>query len=78
VRLGAQPLATFTQPQRSAPWKVLPSTYVLTERDNAVPASHQEVMAPRCGNLVRLDSDHSPFMSHTTQLTSLLASLASA
>jgi pimeloyl-ACP methyl ester carboxylesterase len=76
VRLGAQPLATFTQPQRSAPWKVLPSTYVLSERDNAVPASHQEVMAPRCGNLVRLDSDHSPFMSHTAQLGTLLASLA--
>src|SRR4029077_3135650 len=47
-RLGAQPLATFTQPQRSAPWKVLPSTYVLAERDNAVPRSHQEVMAARC------------------------------
>ena len=78
ARLGAQPLATFTQPQRSAPWKVLPSTYVLTERDNAVPTSHQEVMAPRCATVVRLDSDHSPFLSHTAALASLLAFLASA
>ena len=77
-RLGAQPLATFTQFQRSAPWKVLPSTYVLAQRDNAVPRSHQEVMASRCSTVVRLDSDHSPFMSHTAQLASLLVSLASA
>jgi hypothetical protein len=57
---------------------VLPSTYVLAQRDNAVPRSHQEVMARRCGTVVRLDSDHSPFMSHTAQLATLLVSLASA
>ena len=64
IRARSQPLATFTQAQRSAPWKVLPSTYVLAERDNAVPRSHQEVMAPRCSTVVWLDCDHSPFMSH--------------
>jgi pimeloyl-ACP methyl ester carboxylesterase len=77
ARLGVQPRATFTRPQRSAPWKVLPSTYVLTERDCTVPTLHQEVMASRCGTVVRLDSDHSPFMSCTTELAGLLVSLAS-
>lgn len=62
ARLSPQPAVTFGQPCTGAPWKLLPSTYVVCEKDQAVHPNHQRIMAERCTNVVSLDCDHSPFM----------------
>jgi hypothetical protein len=45
----------FSQELRSAAWQTLPSTYVVCERDNAVPPALQEVMAGRAGTVSRIE-----------------------
>jgi pimeloyl-ACP methyl ester carboxylesterase len=72
VRLSPQPLATMVQPASGAPWRTIPSTYVVCTRDRAVHPGHQEHMAERCTNVVRLDTDHSPFLSMTRETADVI------
>ena len=44
-------------------WRDVPATYVICERDHAIPVAAQEAMAARAGTTQRLDSDHSPFLN---------------
>lgn len=74
--LGPQPAASFAQPVRHEPWRTVPSTYVVCERDQAITASLQRHMAARCTSVVTLPVDHSPFLSATAEVVELLASLA--
>ena len=76
ARLCRQPLATFTQPVTVTPWKTVPSTYVRCLRDEAIPLSHQDVMAARCGTVATIDTDHSPFLSAVTETADVLEPLA--
>ena len=75
-RLCPQPLATMLQPASGAPWRTVPSTYVVCTRDRSVHPGHQEYMAGRCTNVVRLDTDHSPFLSMTVETADVLAAVA--
>ena len=76
ARLCPQPLATMLQPVSSAPWKTIPSTYVVCTRDRAVHPGNQEYMARRCTHVVRLDTDHSPFLSMTEKTADVLEGVA--
>ncbi len=76
ARLGGQPLTTFTQPVKAAPWKTIPSTYVRCLRDEAIPIGHQDLMAVRCGTIATLDTDHSPFLSAVSETADILESVA--
>lgn len=76
ARLCPQPLVTMTQPVGGAPWRITPSTYVVCTRDRAVHPGHQEYMATRCTNVVRLDTDHSPFLSRTRETADILSKVA--
>jgi pimeloyl-ACP methyl ester carboxylesterase len=67
ARLSPQPMSTFGQPVSGSPWKNVPSTYVVCERDEAVHPGHQRHMAARCGQVHVFDTDHSPFVSMTTE-----------
>jgi len=69
--LGRQTLASFRQP-RHEPDPATPRLYVLCEHDRAIDPSVQEVMAQRCDAVVRLSSDHSPFLSHVTETADAL------
>jgi pimeloyl-ACP methyl ester carboxylesterase len=62
----------FSQELRSAAWQALPSTYVVCERDNAVPPALQELMAGHAGTVSRIDSSHSPFLSRPDELTAII------
>jgi len=75
-RLCPQPLATMLQPVGGAPWRHLPSTYVVCTRDRSVHPGHQEYMAARCANVIRLDTDHSPFLSMTKQTADVISGVA--
>ena len=72
ARLSPQPVSTMTQPVSGAPWRSIPSTYVVCNRDRAVHPGNQEYMARRCTTTIRLDTDHSPFLSMTTKTADVL------
>jgi pimeloyl-ACP methyl ester carboxylesterase len=58
------------------PWRSIPSTYVLCERDRASHPDFQRWMSTRAGGVVTLDTDHSPFMSMPEQFADLLDGIA--
>lgn len=68
----------FSQELRSAAWRTVPSTYVVCERDNAIPPSLQELMAARAGTVSRIDSSHSPFLSRPDEVTAIIQETLSA
>jgi pimeloyl-ACP methyl ester carboxylesterase len=72
ARLGHQALAAFEQPLTRAAWRSVPSTYVVCERDAAIPVVAQEMMAERAGRVLRMPTSHSPFLSRPAQLAGIL------
>lgn len=72
ARLGHQALAAFEQPLTRAAWRTIPSTYVVCERDAAVPVVAQELMAARADRVLRIPTSHSPFLSRPAQLAGIL------
>lgn len=66
AQLTSQTLVSFRR-ARQEDDPPAPRRYVLCERDRAIDPSVQEVMSSRCDELVRLTSDHSPFLSHPTE-----------
>jgi pimeloyl-ACP methyl ester carboxylesterase len=72
ARLGYQSLQSVSQPLTMAAWRTIPSTYVVTERDAAIPVPAQEAMAQRAHQIRRLDTSHSPFLSQPALLAELL------
>lgn len=69
--LGTHSYSTFASQLTVAPWKTIPSTYILCEKDNAIPIAAQEgmiaaakAMAPGAFDVVeRIAASHSPFIS---------------
>jgi pimeloyl-ACP methyl ester carboxylesterase len=79
ARLGHQSWPAFAQPLTHAAWHTIPSTYVLCEKDGAIPLPGQEAMAQRAGRVLRLPTSHSPFLSRPADVASILrAEVASA
>jgi pimeloyl-ACP methyl ester carboxylesterase len=78
ARLSPQPMVTFSQPATGAPWKLIPSTYVICEKDNAVHPEHQKLMAKRCSKAISIDADHSPFMCMPKKSAKIIAKIAGA
>jgi pimeloyl-ACP methyl ester carboxylesterase len=72
ARLGHQSLPAFTQPLTRAAWHTIPSTYVVCEKDVAIPPPAQEAMAQRAGQVLRLPTSHSPFLSRPADVASIL------
>ena len=62
----------FTQELRTAAWQTVPSTYVVCERDNAIPPALQELMAQHAGTISRIDSNHAPFLSRPGEVTAII------
>ena len=73
ARLGPESSSGFAQPVTGAPWRQVPSTYVVCEQDLSVHPNHQRSMAARCTNVVSLDTDHSPFASMPRETAAILA-----
>jgi pimeloyl-ACP methyl ester carboxylesterase len=72
ARVSAHSLAAFKQPLTNVGWKAVPSTYVIGERDQAIPPFAQDAMAQRAGEVLRMDTGHSPFLSQPEALAGLL------
>ncbi|MDL9978476.1 alpha/beta fold hydrolase [Microbacterium sp. ASV49] len=73
ARLKPQSLRAFTDTLTAAAWHTVPSTYLITERDNAIPVFAQEQLAARAGSTVhRIDTGHSPFYAAPEAATELI------
>ncbi len=72
-RLGSQTLASLRS-VRQAPDPPVTRRYVLCEHDRAIDPSLQELMSQRCDDVVRLSSDHSPFLSHAVECVDAIVS----
>ena len=64
------------QPVRSVAWRDVPTTYVICDQDNAIPVFAQEHMSQRAGDVRRLDSSHSPFVSMPDRVVEIISELA--
>jgi pimeloyl-ACP methyl ester carboxylesterase len=58
------------------PWKSIPTTYIVCERDRALSAEMQRVMAEKAGRVESIDTDHSPFVSRPEEFGRILLSIA--
>lgn len=79
LRLGAQPMAPYTQPLELTDerYGAVPRTYIKTLEDNAVTPAFQQKMIDRSppDQVIPMDSGHSPFLSMPAELASVLAGL---
>jgi pimeloyl-ACP methyl ester carboxylesterase len=62
---------------KGAPWRQIPSTYVLCEQDQAIPVEGQRRMARSATRSIELDTDHSPFLSMPDDIARILVNAAS-
>ncbi|KAL8749637.1 MAG: hypothetical protein Q9184_006729, partial [Pyrenodesmia sp. 2 TL-2023] len=68
-RLVAQSYKVQETQLTRAAWKYIPSTYLITENDQAVPPQYQEAFAKQAGATVeRCSSGHSPQLSQPEML----------
>jgi pimeloyl-ACP methyl ester carboxylesterase len=72
AQAGHLGLETVRQPLTRAAWRSVPSTYVITEKDNAFPVLAQEAMAKRAQRVRRINSCHSPFLSQPENMAALI------
>jgi pimeloyl-ACP methyl ester carboxylesterase len=73
------PGAPFTEAVVEAPWRTIPSTYVVCTQDNAIPVELQrDVFAPRAEQVVELEASHSPFFSQPEAVADILVQAAGA
>jgi pimeloyl-ACP methyl ester carboxylesterase len=71
-QLVPQTVRSWTEDVTAAGWRTIPATYVLCEKDQALPPAVQENFAQRAGSVYRLDSGHSPFLSMPGELADVL------
>jgi len=76
-RLGLLSRAATETPLTRAAWHDIPSTYVVCDRDAAIPSFAQEAMAQRAGTVVHLDAGHSAAMSQPQEVASVVRGAAS-
>ena len=74
ARLSTQTFASFRTPRTSENIAVA-STYVVCQRDQALLPEVQREVAQRCDDIVEINSDHCPFLSHPEELADLLESM---
>ncbi len=71
AHVSTQTFASFRTARTSENIAVA-STYVRCARDEAILPDVQEHIAERCDDVITLDSDHSPFLSHPEELADVL------
>ncbi|WP_030457193.1 alpha/beta hydrolase [Herbidospora cretacea] len=70
--LADQTVLSFAEKVDAAAWRDIPSTYIVTEEDKAIPVALQEQMAAQATEIRRISSSHSPFLSQPRRLAALI------
>ena len=68
ARLTPEHLGTVSSPVKAAAWRDVPTTYLVTQADNAISAQAQRAMAANATWQAELDSGHSPMLSQPAAL----------
>ncbi|MFE9627684.1 alpha/beta fold hydrolase [Streptomyces sp. NPDC006527] len=76
ARLVPQSTKAFTDAVTVAGWHSIPSTYIICEQDQALPAQLQRKLAVRADDVHSMESGHSPFLSMPEDLAGLLSHIA--
>ena len=76
ARLRPQSQAVLAHDTGDAAWRHLPSSYILTSQDCALPPDFQRMFAAQADETYEIDSSHSPFLSRPDELADLLAAIA--
>jgi pimeloyl-ACP methyl ester carboxylesterase len=71
-RLVPQSIRSFGEPVDHVDDRAAPRTYLLCERDQALPVLKQEEFSTRADVVERMDSGHSPFLSRPSELAARL------
>lgn len=72
-------LATLGMTSGAAAWKSIPSWFLVSSRDNVIPAPAQHVMASRAGaTTVEVNSSHAVMLSHPDRVADLVLQAADA
>ncbi|MEV1068997.1 alpha/beta hydrolase [Streptomyces sp. NPDC050263] len=74
-RLVPQSAKSFSDALTEAGWHTVPSTYIVCEDDQALPAKSQQALAARSGTVHRIAGGHSPFLAKPVELAALLAAI---
>src|SRR6185437_840997 len=61
-RLVSQTVRSFAEKVDAAAWRNIPSSYIITEQDKAIPPALQEQMAAQAAEIRRITGGHSPFL----------------
>ena len=78
THLRAMPTSVLMAPPPTSPaWQTLPSTYIVCTDDRILSVSAQEQMAANADRVLRIDSDHSPFLSCPGTLGEVLREILS-
>ncbi|MHA5050845.1 alpha/beta fold hydrolase [Streptomyces sp. SD15] len=75
-QLVPQSAKSFRDVLTKAAWHTIPSTYIICEDDQALPAQAQQALSERSGAVHRIAGDHSPFLSKPVVLAALLSKIA--
>jgi pimeloyl-ACP methyl ester carboxylesterase len=75
VRMRPTTAVSMATSPGTSPWRSIPTTYVVCERDRANSPELQRAMATRAGRVESIDTDHSPFASSPEEFCELLDSL---
>nr|SBO98684.1 Probable signal peptide protein [Nonomuraea gerenzanensis] len=67
-----QTIRSFAEKVDVAAWRSIPSAYIITEQDKAIPPALQEQMAAQANEIHRLPGGHSPFLSRPRRLAALI------
>jgi pimeloyl-ACP methyl ester carboxylesterase len=73
-----QTTRSFVDRVTAAGWKEIPTSYIITDQDNAIPPAMQAEMAETAkATIYHISSGHSPFLSEPHQLARLLIDVIS-
>lgn len=75
-RLRPQSQAVLAYDTGEASWRRVPSSYVVTQQDRALPPDFQRMFAAQSDETYQIDSSHSPFLSRPDELAELLVAIA--
>jgi pimeloyl-ACP methyl ester carboxylesterase len=70
--LHPQSMAAIKTEIGPAAWREVDTTYVICDADNAIPVFAQEQMAQRAGTVKRMDTSHSPMLSHPDEVVAII------
>jgi pimeloyl-ACP methyl ester carboxylesterase len=67
-----QSVRAFAEKVDAAAWREIPTSYIVTQDDRAIPVALQEQMATHAGEIRHLAGGHSPFLSRPGELAALI------